>query len=156
MEDNLIVKDTISSEARAAFFPFADVSFSCSWRGVLHINGRASRRIEILTPNMSQWNLHMKRYDDKWGKDRSNTTEWRAARAHEMDHWNSFNSFFAFLQLLNDFDETNLCHKCNEVKDELQLQYNMRWNSAYQHSAMYDTGGFNYGGAYPHGKTKKR
>ena len=155
-EDNLVVKDAISTKARAAFFPSADVSFSCSWRGVLHINGNASRRIEILTPNMSQWNLHMMRYDDKWGKDRSNTTEWRAARAHEMDHWNSFNDFFAFLQLLNDFDETSLCHKCNEVKDELERQYNARWNSAYQHSAMYDTDGFNYGGAYPYGRTKKR
>ncbi len=148
-EDNLVVRDRISTKSRAVFIPMAHVSFSCSWNGVLHIEGKASRRIEILTPNMPSWNQRKRRYNDKWGKDRSNAKEWSAAYAHEMDHWNSFNALFAFLHLLNDFDGKNLCNKCNEMKDELERQYNTLWNSSLQHSERYDSDKYNYGGAYP-------
>ena len=152
IEDNSVVKDRINTTARAAFFPSAPISFSCTWNGVLRITGSAYRRIEILTPNLPRWNQRMRRYDNKWGKNRSNTTEWRAAYAHEMDHWNSYNAFFAFLHLLNEFDGTHLCNKCNEMKDELERQYNIMWSNAIQHSARYDTRNYNYGGAYPSAK----
>jgi RHS repeat-associated protein len=151
-EDNLIVRDRISTTSRAVFIPMVYVSFSCSWNGVLHMEGKASRRIEILTPNMPSWNQRKRRYNDKWGKDRSNAKEWSAAYAHEMDHWNSFNALFAFLHLLNDFDGKNLCNKCNEMKDELKRQYNTLWNSSLQHSERYDSDKYNYGGAYPKAK----
>ena len=151
-ENNSIVKDRIATKARAAFFPSASISFSCSWNGVLRINGTASRRIEILTPNLPRWSQRKKRYNERWGNRRDNTTEWRASYAHEMDHWNAFNAFFAFLHLLNEFDGTRLCNKCEEMKDELERQYNMMWTSALQHSSRYDLDSYNYGGAYPRAK----
>ena len=148
-EDKSVVKDRIATKARAAFFPKASVYFSCSWYGVLRITGTASRRIEILTPNLPRWGQRMKRYNGKWGRRRTDTTEWYATYAHEMDHWNSYNGFFAFLHLLNDFDGTHLCNKCNEIKDELNRQYNRMWSAAVQHSLRYDMDEYNYGGAYP-------
>jgi hypothetical protein len=151
-EDNLIVRDKISSTARAAFFPSADVTFSCSWNGVLSIDGVACRRIEIQTPDQERWNTRNKNYNKKWGAERTNTMEWSAAYAHEMDHWNAFNSFFSFLHMLNEFDGTELCNKCTEMKEELEKQYNTMWLEAYQHSAKYDMPGYNGGGLYPKAK----
>ena len=51
--------------------------------------------------------------------------------------------------MLNEFDGTKLCHLCNEVKEDLERQYNVMRGSAMQHSAKYDTDGFKGGGMYP-------
>ena len=152
IKEEVVVKDKIGRQSRAFFFPHASVSFSCSWIGVLSINGSASRRIDIITPGQPQWKERHEVYNPNWGVDRTDTTEWQAAYAHEMDHWNSFNAFFAFLHLLNEFDGKRLCHLCNEVKEELEQQYNVMAGAAMQHSAKYDTDGFKGGGMYPKAK----
>ena len=148
-EEKSVVKDKINTKSRGAFFRGSSVTFSCSMFGRLHIEGTAYRRIEILTPGLDRWNMRYRRYDDKWGRQRSSATEWQATYAHEQDHWNSFNSFFAFLRMLNEFDGTFLCHKCGEMKDDLERQYRVLWLNAVMRSAKYDTEGYNYGGAYP-------
>ena len=149
IKEEVIVKDNIGRSSRAFFRPQASVSFSCSILGVLSISGSASRRIEIITPGQPQWKERHDVYNKNWGSERTDTTEWQAAYAHEMDHWNSFNAFFSFLHMLNEFDGTKLCHLCNEVKEDLERQYNVMRGSAMQHSAKYDTDGFKGGGMYP-------
>ena len=81
-EDNLIVRDKISSTARAAFFPSADVTFSCSWNGVLSIDGVACRRIEIQTPDQERWNTRNKNYNKKWGQ--KEQIQWNGVRLTHM------------------------------------------------------------------------
>lgn len=119
---------------------------------MLSITGTASRRIEILTPGLPQWNQRFRRYDKKWGSKRTAATEWIATYAHEMDHWNAFNSFFGFLHLLNEFDGIRLCNKCDEMKNELERQYYRMWSNAFSHSLRYDLKDYKYGGAYPNAK----
>ena len=94
IKEEVIVKDNIGRSSRAFFRPQASVSFSCSILGVLNISGSASRRIEIITPGQPQWKERHDVYNKNWGSERTDTTEWQAAYAHEMDHWNSFNAFF--------------------------------------------------------------
>ena len=94
IKEEVIVKDNIGRSSRAFSRPQASVSFSCSILGVLNISGSASRRIEIITPGQPQWKERHDVYNKNWGSERTDTTEWQAAYAHEMDHWNSFNAFF--------------------------------------------------------------
>ena len=66
-----------------------------------------------------------------------------------MDHWNSFNAFFDFVRLLNDFDGTSLYGLCEQMRYELEKQKNIMWNEAIHRSERYDTTGLNAGGMYP-------
>ncbi len=54
--------------------------------------------------------------------------------------------------MLNEFDGVKLCGKCEEMKSDLENQYNRMWNSAMQHSARYDMKGHNGGGDYPNAR----
>lgn len=148
-ENPLIVRDDIYSNARAYFTPYSDVQISCSFLGVLSVNGKAGRTIHIVTPDQGVWNNRFARYNGKWGMKRSNTDEWKAALSHERDHWNSYNAFFAFLRFLNECDGKKLCGQCESMRESLQTQYNVLWDKAINKSASYDTQGKNSGGVYP-------
>ena len=149
LEDKSIVRDNIGSSSRAVFRRNARIEFFCSRLGQLEITGSAYRKIAILTPGLSQWDKRYKRYDEQWGQERSSVDEWKAAYAHEKDHWNSYNEFFAFLKMLNEFDGEFLCSECPKIRDSLKHQYHVLWNKAVQRSARYDLPAYNYGGAYP-------
>ena len=64
-----------------------------------------------------------------------------------MDHWDSFNALFS--EMLNEFDGTRLCSKCNEMKDGLEKQYRVLYTQAVMRSSKYDNPDFNSGGVYP-------
>ena len=148
-EDRYNVKDNIGRNSRAYFSRNCSVTIYCTTFGVLKIDGVAYRRLSILTPGHGRWDERYKRYNRKWGVGRNSTQEWQAAYAHEMDHWNSFNALFSFLRMLNEFDGTRLCSKCNEMKDELEKQYRALYMQAVMRSSKYDSPDLNYGGAYP-------
>ena len=144
-----IVKDVIGGKTRAYLSRDFFVKLNCTWVGELKVNGFAYRKIYILTPGNDRWNKRFKQYNEHWGVGRNSTQEWQAAYAHEMDHWNSYNALFAFFHMLNEFDGTLLCTKCNEMKEELEKQYNILASQAIMRSSKYDSSGYDYGGAYP-------
>ena len=148
-EERYNVRDNIGRNSRAYFSRDCSINIYCTTFGVLKIDGVAYRKLFILTPGHDRWNERYKRYNEKWGVGRNSTQEWQAAYAHEMDHWNSFNALFAFLQMLNEFDGTRLCSKCDEMKDELAKQYRTLYTQAVMRSSKYDSPDLNYGGAYP-------
>ena len=148
-EERYNVRDNIGRNSRAYFSWNCSVNIYCTTFGVLKVDGVVYRKLSILTPGHDRWNERYKRYNERWGIERDSTQEWKAAYAHEMDHWNSFNALFSFLEMLNEFDGTRLCSKCNEMKDELEKQYRALYTQAVMRSSKYDSPGFNYGGAYP-------
>ena len=149
-EEEMIVKDVISTRKRGVFLWHVPTpSIVCSYMGTMSISGSAYRKIEILTPGLKQWAKRGKEYDRKWGAERSDTDEWKITYAHEKDHWNSFNKLFAFLHMLNEFDDMELCNKCNQMKEDLERQFNVLYLEAVQKSASYDMPGRNMGGEYP-------
>ena len=148
-ENPSIVQDVIGGKARAHLSRGFNVKFDCTFVGELKIDGSAYRKLYILTPGHDRWNKRFEQYDEHWGAGRNSTQEWQAAYAHEMDHWNSYNALFAFLHMVNEFDGTLLCTKCNEMKEELNKQYNVLFTQAIMRSSKYDSNDYNYGGAYP-------
>ena len=147
-EDNMNVRDDISSSARAYLSRYANIEIKCSWCGVLTVSGLAHRTIRILTPDHDRWNFRHPNYKN-WGLPRTNMSEWKLAYSHEMDHWNSYNALFDFIKLLNDFDGTSLYGLCEQIKESLERQKNIMWNEAVHRSEKFDTKGFNTGGMYP-------
>ena len=147
-QDNMIVRDDISNSARGLFTPYAKIDIKCSWCGVLTVSGSVYRKIKILTPDHGRWEHRHSNYK-RWGLPRTNIIEWKLAYSHEMDHWNSFNAFFDFVRLLNDFDGTSLYGLCEQMRYELEKQKNIMWNEAIHRSERYDTTGLNAGGMYP-------
>ena len=151
IEDDLIVKDVISSTTKRGVFlkETPSPSITCSFSGTIHISGQAYRKIEILTPGLNQWKTRNGVYNKKWGLERSDTEEWKIVYAHEKDHWNAYNKLFAFLHMLNEFDGMWLCGQCNKMKEDFERQFNVLYLEAVQKCESYDMPGRNMGGVYP-------
>lgn len=150
-ENDMMVKDVISSPKKRGVFirSVPPPNIKCSLIGEMSVSGHASRKIEILTPGLNQWKKRGREYNEKWGSERSDVEEWKITYAHEKDHWNSYNKLFAFLHMLNEFDGMKLCNQCNNMKEELERQFNVLFLEAEQKSMSYDMPGRNVGGVYP-------
>ncbi len=126
------------------------IQIECSSAGFMSISGSAYRKIVMLNDGNEKWKRRYRRYDRKWGTDRSDSDERNATYSHEMDHYRSYDALFAFIHTLNGLDGSyfGMCF-CPKEKERLEAQLSALKDMAERMSRSYDLNGRNEGGVYP-------
>ncbi len=142
MVENRKTRGYLSREPRG-------LNLECSFGGRLSVSGFATRKIFLKPIGDDAWNLRYKRYD-LWGTPRTNKEERECALRHEMDHYKSYDTLFAFLHELDALDGKYLGFFCCEKKKtELYDKYAHLYSQALMKSVSYDSEGKDCGGVYP-------
>ena len=149
-EDTERVTFRLKHNARGMTSHSVAVTVDCSLTGIIYISGRARRYIELLHPTSPRWNEHFRRYDQKWGRNRTAERERMATKAHEMDHYQSYDQLFGYLHSLNDIDGSylGLC-ECLQEKIVIEKTLSEMRECASRWSKSYDLKGRNEGGVFP-------
>ena len=138
----LSTKNHKSSYPRAATSHGGDLKFSCDKDCRIKVSGKLSLKIEMLDRGNIRWNKSFPQY-----RDSAFVSEDLNTYNHELDHFYTWNDFYAFLKTANSYDG-RFYKDCNAKALDLQIRYSRFKSKVQQHSSSFDQDGRNMGGQY--------